>query len=74
MAIWTATDVTTYFTDPTSKLSKMMSTDVLAPVYTHYQSVGVCVGNTDIYSGCSFSNLTYNQWFSGAVLKNPLPG
>lgn len=23
---------------------------------------------------CSFSNLTYNQWLSGAVLKNPLPG
>ena len=25
-------------------------------------------------SHCAFSNLTYNQWFSGNVLSNPLPG
>ena len=23
---------------------------------------------------CSFSNLTYSQWYDGAILGNPLPG
>lgn len=40
-------------------------------IYTQYKDI--C--NNDISSTrCAFSNLTYNQWFSGAVLSNPLPG
>jgi len=48
-----------------------MKTDVENPVYTHFKAKGVC--DSTILEVCSFSNLTYNQWLNGAVLKNPLP-
>ena len=29
--------------------------------------------DSPVVNGCSFSNLTYNQWLSGSVLHYPLP-
>lgn len=39
-------------------------------IYTQYKDI---CDNGISSSRCAFSNLTYNQWFSGAVLSNPLP-
>ena len=41
-------------------------------VYSHYKTVDGNICNSAVVSGCSFSNLTYNQWLSGSVLYYPL--
>jgi hypothetical protein len=45
-------------------------TGAVAAVYSHY--IDIC--DSSVIGGCAFSNLTYNQWLSGSVLLNPLPG
>lgn len=45
-------------------------TSAVSTVYNHYSDI--C--NSSVIGGCAFSNLTYNQWLSGSVLLNPLPG
>ena len=45
-------------------------------IYEHYKDTA-CKSDTDMGTltprvYCSFSNLTYNQWLDGTILKNPL--
>ena len=51
-----------------------MITQIQTPVYNHYSTVEGNICNGQVLTGCSFSNLTYNQWFRGSVLLYPLPG
>ena len=50
--------------------------NMLELVYQNYQTEndgpGICV-NAINSTHCAFSNLTYNQWLSSAVLKTPMP-
>lgn len=59
-------------TSSNSPVTEFMVTQVQAPVYDHYSTVGELICDSVIVSGCSFSNLTYNQWLSGDVLIYPL--
>jgi len=51
-----------------------MNNEIQAPVYAHYQTVDGNICNSGLITACSFSNLTYNQWFRGSVSLYPLPG
>ena len=46
--------------------------NLLEKIYQNYQPA-VCENHINA-THCAFSNLTYNQWLSGAVLKTPIPG
>ena len=49
--------------------------DELEAVYQNYQLEGADICVNDISAThCAFSNLTYNQWLTSAVLKTPMPG
>jgi hypothetical protein len=51
-----------------------MADQVQTPVYNHYSTVGEIICDSIIITGCSASNITYNQWLSNSVLLYPLPG
>lgn len=51
-----------------------MTNELAAPVYLHYSTVDGNICDGTVALGCSFSNLTYNQWLHGSVLYYPLPG
>ena len=44
--------------------------NLLANIHTNY--IDLC-DNQISSTHCAFSNLTYNQWLTGAVLATPLP-
>jgi len=55
-------------------MTYFMNTQIQAPIYAHYSTVDGDICDSTVITGCSFSNLTYNQWLSGSVLLYPLPG
>jgi len=50
-----------------------MNAQISDQIYSHYSTVDGNICRSNSGNGCSFSNLTYNQWLSGSVLYYPLP-
>jgi hypothetical protein len=71
---WTSFQISQQVHSPTSIFTYFVTNEIAAPVYAHYSTVDGNICNSQTILGCSFSNLTYNQWLHSSVLYYPLPG